>query len=52
MTGFRTMSEFVAETSDLERLLIIRSIEQYYEERSPDDSGAAGGSQHLPNGGL
>jgi len=33
LTGFRTWGEFLRETSEFERELIVRSVEQWHRER-------------------
>ncbi|AGC34569.1 hypothetical protein HSTV1_24 [Haloarcula sinaiiensis tailed virus 1] len=44
MTGFRSLSEFVAETNPYERELIVRSIDAWHSEQDSGGSpGAAGG---------
>ena len=43
LTGFRTYSEFVAETNEYERRLIVKSIGAWHDERDGGGGGAAGG---------
>jgi len=45
LTGFRTWGEFVEETNDYERHLIMRSVEQWHDEQS---DGVGGGASGMP----
>jgi hypothetical protein len=42
-TGFRTYSEFVDETTPLERRLLVKSIEAYHDKRDGGGTGGLGG---------
>jgi hypothetical protein len=47
LTGFRSLSEFVEETNEYERRLIIKSVEAWHDEQ---DSGSASAGGMSPRG--